>query len=255
METKNNEISRRTVLIGAALGATTLAGAGVLAACSTPDSDKKDNEGDASGYTAKVVDPKASIDYKTATNFNTVPESTTAVGTTTENLVAALTGETGAVAKYEAFSAVAAQAGYSQIARLFQATADAEKIHIDREFAELQKIDPNAVRPVAPEVQTNTTDINLIFGANGEIYETSDMYPQFIKVATDSGDDSVARVFARAKLAESVHAERYMEAYNNIDNPDNDSFYVCPVCGYVHKGENFTACPICMTPKDSFKVY
>ena len=43
-----------------------------------------------------------------STNFNIVPESTTTVGTTLENLKAAIAGETGASAKYAAASAAAA---------------------------------------------------------------------------------------------------------------------------------------------------
>ena len=63
------------------------------------------------------------------------------------------------------------------------------------------------------------------------------------------------QVFTRAKLAESVHAERYLDAYNNIDAPDDDKFYLCPVCGYIHKGEDFEKCPICFCPKSSFKAF
>ena len=32
-------------------------------------------------------------------------------------------------------------------------------------------------RPEPPAVEEHESDINLISGANGEIYETSDMYP------------------------------------------------------------------------------
>mgnify|MGYP000687651983 CR=1 FL=1 len=60
---------------------------------------------------------------------------------------------------------------------------------------------------------------------------------------------------ARAKLAEAYHAERYLDAYNTIDTPTDDKYYLCPICGYIHKGENFTACPICLAPKASFKEY
>ena len=99
------------------------------------------------------------------------------------------------------------------------------------------------------------TDLNLIMGAQGEIFETSDMYPAFIKKAQEEGNTKAVQVFTRAKLAESVHAERYLAAYNDIDAPDDDKFYLCPICGYIHKGENFTACPICLAPKSSFTAY
>ena len=60
---------------------------------------------------------------------------------------------------------------------------------------------------------------------------------------------------ARAKLAESVHAELYLDAYNNIDAEDDRSFYLCPVCGYIHKGDDFEKCPICFTAADKFRAF
>ena len=63
------------------------------------------------------------------------------------------------------------------------------------------------------------------------------------------------QVFTRAKLAESVHAELYLDAYNNIDAEDDRAFYLCPVCGYIHKGDDFEKCPICFCAKDKFQVF
>lgn len=190
-----------------------------------------------------------------STNFDVVPDSLTEVGTTLENLKSAVNGETGASAKYAEFSKLAKEAGYDQISRQFAATSAAEQIHIGLEVAEIKKQEPDYEPPKAPEVSGLNTDINLISGALGEIYETSDMYPSFIKVAIEEGNSSAELVFTRAKLAESVHAELYMEAYNNIDAPDDDAFYLCPVCGYIHKGDDFEKCPICFAPKSMFKVF
>lgn len=190
-----------------------------------------------------------------STNFDIMPDSVTVVGTTLENLKSAVEGETGASAKYAEFSKLAKEAGYDQISRQFAATSAAEQIHIKLEVAEIKKIEPDYVPPVAPEVGGYKTDINLISGALGEIYETSDMYPNFIKVAIAEGNTGAELVFTRAKLAESVHAELYMQAYNNIDVPDNDAYYLCPICGYIHKGEDFEKCPICFVPKDKFTKF
>lgn len=190
-----------------------------------------------------------------STNFDIMPDSETVVGTTLENLKSAVNGETGASAKYAEFSKLAKEAGYDQISRQFAATSAAEQIHIALEVAEIKKVEPDYEPPAAPEVGGYKTDINLISGALGEIYETSDMYPNFVKVAIEEGNSSAELVFTRAKLAESVHAELYMDAYNNIDAPDNDKFYLCPVCGYIHKGDDFEKCPICFAPKSIFKVF
>jgi rubrerythrin len=257
----------------AAVGAASLIGAGALAACS-PVKDANDssttgadaNTGtdtntdagstpEASPYTAEVLDPTSALDPKTATNFNIMPDSTTSVGTTYENLLSAIAGETGATTKYEAYSQAAKTAGYTQIARLFTCTADAEKIHIELEFALASKMDPATVKPEPPTVEPHETDLNLIAGANGEIYETSDMYPSFIKKAQEEGNDEAVTVFSRAKLAEAYHAKWYMDAYNTIDTPTEDIYYLCPICGYIHKGENFVACPICLAKKETFAAY
>lgn len=190
-----------------------------------------------------------------STNFNVVSGSTTAVGTTLDNLKAAVTGETGASAKYAAFAEAADKAGYTQIARLFRATSEAEQVHIAMEYKLVQAEDPEWAKPVADAPVVEACDLNLIAAANGEIYETSDMYPAFIKKAQEEGNDKAVRVFTRAKLAESVHAERYMEAYNNIDAADDDAYFLCPVCGYIEKGDDFEVCPICGAKKSAFKQF
>lgn len=190
-----------------------------------------------------------------STNFNVVSGSTTEVGTTLDNLKAAVTGETGASAKYAAFAEAAEAAGYTQIARLFRATSEAEQVHIAMEYKLVQAEDPEWAKPVADTPVVEACDLNLIAAANGEIYETSDMYPAFIKKAQEEGNDKAVRVFTRAKLAESVHAERYMEAYNNIDAADDDAYFLCPVCGYIEKGDDFEVCPICGAKKSAFKQF
>ena len=123
------------------------------------------------------------------------------------------------------------------------------------EYKLVQAEDPEWAKPVADAPVVEACDLNLIAAANGEIYETSDMYPAFIKKAQEEGNDKAVRVFTRAKLAESVHAERYMEAYNNIDAADDDAYFLCPVCGYIEKGDDFEVCPICGAKKSAFKQF
>jgi rubrerythrin len=81
------------------------------------------------------------------------------------------------------------------------------------------------------------------------------MYPAFIYKALEEGNTKAVHVFTRAKLAESVHAERYLAAYKDLDASNNETFYLCHICGYIHKGEDFEQCPICFRLKDSFTAY
>lgn len=190
-------------------------------------------------------------------NFNAMPDTDPmlSVGSTLDNLKSAIMGETGASAKYAAFAQAAKEQGYDQIARLFEATSAAEQIHINLEYGLVAEEDPDFVKPVADAPETHECDLNLISGAKGEIFETSEMYPAFIKKAQEEGKAKAVQVFTRAKLAESVHAERYLAAYNDLDAPDDDKFYLCPVCGYIHKGDDFEKCPICFCPKASFREF
>ena len=190
-----------------------------------------------------------------STNFSIASDSKTVGGSTLDNLKAAIAGETGASAKYTAFAKAAKEQGYDQIARLFEATAAAEQIHIGLEYGLVSQMDPDYEKPSADAPAAEASDLNLISGACGEIYETSDMYPAFIKKAQEEGETKAVQVFTRAKLAESVHAERYLDAYNNLDAADDDTFYLCPICGYIHKGEDFEKCPICFAPKDKFTAF
>lgn len=188
-------------------------------------------------------------------NFNIVADAQTEVGTSLDNLKAAVTGETGASAKYAACAELAEQKGYEQLARLWRATSAAEQIHIAMEYKLVQEADPEWPKPVADAVAGTELDLDLISSAYGEMYETSDMYPSFIKKAQEEGNTKAEFVFTRAKLAEAYHAERYLNAYNNIDNPDNERYSLCPICGYIHKGEDFDKCPICFTAKDKFTEF
>ena len=190
-----------------------------------------------------------------SSNFNIVANSQTAVGNTLENLKAAVNGETGASAKYRAYAEQAEADGHKQLASLWRATSAAEQIHIQMEYNLVTAKDADWPRPEVNEKTDTPLDLNLIDSANGEIYETSDMYPSFIKKAQEEGENAAILVFTRAKLAEGYHAENYLWAYNNIDTADDTHFYLCPVCGYIHRGNDFEKCPICFTPASKFEKY
>lgn len=190
-----------------------------------------------------------------ASNFNALPDAKTRPGTTLENLKAAVCGETGATTKYAAYAKKADEEGFKQVAKLFRAASAAEKIHIELEAGLVSEMEPGYERPTAEAPQAKTTDLNLIDAAYGEIFETVDMYPAFIEKAQQEGNTKAVRVFTRAKLAESVHAENYLKAYNDIDAADDEDYFLCPVCGYIEKGTPDGNCPICGCPVAKFERF
>ena len=86
---------------------------------------------------------------------------------TENNLKAAFAGESQARNKYTYFAQAARKEGLHYIARIFEETAENEKRHAKDEFALLNGI--------------GNTAANLLEAANGEHYETTEMYPQFAK--------------------------------------------------------------------------
>ena len=251
---------------GAAVSAVSISAMGLLGACAAPSEPKAetttdpsaDGAGTGSGtnseYMAEVLEPASMPDASTASNFNIIYDSKTTVGTTYENLMTAIAGETGATTMCEAFSKVAKNQGFDVLARLFECTADAEKSTSASSTTWPRKSTRNrearatrgrgARERHQPDLRRQRRDL-----------ETSDMYPSFIKKAQEEGNNKAVQVFTRAKLAEAYHAKLYMDAYTTIDAPFDGKYYLCPICGYIHKGENFTACPICLAPKSSFTAY
>ena len=92
---------------------------------------------------------------------------------TDENLKAAFAGESQANRKYIAFARKAEEDGFPNTARLFRAIAEAETVHALNHLRLMDII--------------KSTKENLQAALNGEIYEFTEMYPSFIKTATEEG--------------------------------------------------------------------
>jgi rubrerythrin len=148
-----------------------------------------------------------------------------------ENLKAAFTGESMANRTYLAFAKKADEEGYHQIAKLFRAAAAAETIHALNHFQRMGGI--------------GTTMDNLKDAINGETYEFTKMYPEFIEGAKKENDKRALWSFEVANKVEKIHAGLYEKALSEIGMNEEVDYYVCNVCGYTMEGEPHGSCPIC----------
>ncbi|MDQ1253945.1 MAG: hypothetical protein QG646_3159 [Euryarchaeota archaeon] len=148
-----------------------------------------------------------------------------------ENLKAAFTGESMANRTYLAFAKKADEEGYHQIAKLFRAAAAAETIHALNHFQRMGGI--------------GTTMDNLKDAINGETYEFTKMYPEFIEEAKKEDDKRALWSFEVANKVEKIHAGLYEKALSEIGMNEEVDYYVCNVCGYTMEGEPHGSCPIC----------
>jgi rubrerythrin len=152
---------------------------------------------------------------------------------TTANLKEAFAGESQASQKYLAFATKAEKDGFKNIASLFRAAADAERIHAAGHLGALDGI--------------KSTAENLEAAIAGETYEFTQMYPPMLKQAQTEGHQA-RRMFEYAVKAEAVHARLYQMALDAVKNGKDlpqDKIYLCPICGDIEFGAPPESCPIC----------
>lgn len=157
---------------------------------------------------------------------------------TLNNLKTGFVAESQAHLRNLTFAMKAEQEGYPQVARLFRAVAEAEAVHAFNHFRLL-----GAVSGTQDNLESAFERENL----------AASTYPQFIRVATEEGNTSVATVLSYSRDVERGHAKLYKKALAHTMAEEETEYYVCQVCGYVSDGVLPDVCPICGAPKEKFR--
>jgi len=157
---------------------------------------------------------------------------------TEQNLRDAFAGESQANRKYLAFAKKAERDGYTQVAKLFRAAAEAETVHAHAHLKALGEIG-------------STTD-NLKVAVAGETHEFKNMYPVMIEEAKEEGNKTGERTFTFANEVEKIHAKLYQKALDNLDSLEEADYYVCSVCGMTVENEPPDKCPVCGAKASAF---
>jgi rubrerythrin len=157
---------------------------------------------------------------------------------TLRNLKTGFVAESQAHLRNMAFAMKAEQEGYSQVARLFRAIAEAEAVHA---FNQLRLL--GAVLSTQENLEAAFEKENL----------ASRTYPQFIKEANEEDNTHIAAVFSYSRDVERGHAKLYRKALEHMMAERETEYYVCQVCGYVSDGVLPDECPICGARKEKFR--
>jgi len=163
---------------------------------------------------------------------------------TKENLMAAFAGESQANRKYLSFSKKAKKDGFANVSRIFAAVAEAETIHALKHFEIAGKI--------------GSTLENLKAASEGEEYEFTEMYPEFIETAKEEGQDQALQTLEYANEAEKVHGGIFKDLVKMVaegKDAEVGEVHLCPVCGWVGFEPIPDQCPICNTAKKVFHVF
>ena len=161
---------------------------------------------------------------------------------TRNNINTAFIGEAKAYFRLLAYAEKAEEEEIPQMALLFRAIAEAERVHATRQL--------NLIK----DLIVKDTDTNLEKSFQREKTVSENVYPDFIKDAEDEGETTAAQVFSYARDAESYHAKLYERAIYDVIKDKVNAYHVCQVCGYVTDKKAPDKCPVCGAPKEKFKT-
>lgn len=177
---------------------------------------------------------------------------------TQANLRSAYSGESQARNRYNIWGDVAKTEGFPNVKRLFDATAEAERIHAGLHFKALKDVKGDFDVVAGGGFGIGTTAENLQGAINGETFEFTEMYPAYIAVAEMQEEKAAVRAMQFAIEAEKVHAKMFGLAKDAVEQGKDleveDAVFLCPVCGYVALSDEEN-CPICGANASKFIKY
>gem|GEM_PF-1720927 len=143
--------------------------------------------------------------------------------------------------RYEEFAARAQEDGYPQVAKLYRASAEAEKIHA--------KLLANILGLV------NSTEKNLKYSTDFELFVNKAILPDSRALAEKDSDPAATVVFTKFQGACAVHARLFGEALKSVQTGKDIAslpIHVCPDCGNIIIGDAPDKCPICRADRSRF---
>ncbi len=152
----------------------------------------------------------------------------------------AFAGESKASVRNLAYAAKAEKEGFTQVALLFKAVAQAERVHAQEYLKYLEGV-------------IGETEANLKAAFENEIKAKNEYYPPFIKQAFEAKREDVAWSFSRSRDVEERHSKLYKEALEAMLKEEDVAYHVCQVCGYVFDRELPDRCPVCRAKRENFK--
>ena len=158
------------------------------------------------------------------------------------NVYTAFVGEAKAYFRLLAYAEKAEEEDVPQIALLFRAIAEAERVHAARNLS------------LVKDVVVKDTDTNLKNAFKREKSISENEYPEFIMDAEHEDEQAAALIFSQARDAEAIHSKLYERAIYHVIKDEIKAYHVCQVCGYVTDKEAPDKCPICGAAKDKFKT-
>jgi rubrerythrin len=177
---------------------------------------------------------------------------------TAANLRSAFGGESMAHMRYKIWGAKAQADGFPNVARLFRAVSAAEQAHATNHFKAMADVAGAFLVASGAGFGLGPTSANLAGAIEGETFEIEEMYPAYLAVARDQGEQAAIQSIHYAISAEKLHAALYAAAKKAVDAGKDFAIgpiQICESCGYTVEGDAPGKCPVCGVGRDKFQTF
>lgn len=177
---------------------------------------------------------------------------------TAANLRSAFGGESQAHMRYLIYADKAKEEGFPNVARLFTAVSDAERVHATKHFTTLKDEGGDFLVASMAGFGLGSTASNLDVAIGGETFEINEMYPAYLAVARDQSEVEAEESLRRALAAEKIHVKLYQKAKEAVlagKDMELGPIQICQECGWTVEGDAPDICPVCRKPKEYFKTF
>jgi rubrerythrin len=172
---------------------------------------------------------------------------------TIENLKLAYSSEIKHASWYEVFAKQALKENLAEVAVMFRAIAQSEKVHADNMASLLKAKGVDAVAPTVDPPPAGKTKQYLKQALSSEGVETESMYPAFSQKAELEKDSVAAQMFKQTLEADARHGRLLRRAMDQETNISHLPYVMCPRCGYIIGSEKDEECRVCKAKKETFK--
>lgn len=155
--------------------------------------------------------------------------------------------------RYLAYADQAEREGYAYAARLFRATAEAERARAEIHAQVLRRLGAEPIAEIGP-VSVRSTRVNLLRTLAHEAAELRRGYALRSDEARREGNAEAALSFMVVRGAHEELVKLYQEALRDPQRRPRagDELHVCRTCGHVARGHAPDRCPVSLSSAEAF---
>jgi len=157
---------------------------------------------------------------------------------TDDNLQRLLRSVSSASIRFLAYADVADEEGYHQVAKLFRAMAETQKVYA-----------VNAMRIMG---EIGKTGDNLASAIDEKTYEFTQLYPTFIEQSDRDGNPIASTALQAAVNTTKGHVKVLNTALDNLGRNKEFNYWVCGICGNLESRDEPVSCKICGAAREKF---